>query len=56
MGLGLSALIEVVLMIALPGFMCGSAALVIRNIAPMLVSNVLSHSSSLISSSDWCVI
>src|SRR4051794_12725701 len=55
-GLGWSELIEVVLMIDPPGPMCASAALQTRNIAPMLTSKVMSHSSSVISSRLWNVI
>src|SRR5476651_1443360 len=49
-GLGMSEFTELVLMIDPPAFICGSAALQMRNIAVMLISNVLTHSSSGISS------
>ena len=44
--------IDEVFTIEAPGFICLTAARVILNIAPILVSKVLSHSSSLIASSD----
>src|SRR4051812_8836903 len=55
-GRGVYAFTELVLITALPGFKCGSAALHTQNIAYRFVLNVKSHSSVVISCSDLCSI